>query len=97
MIFFTAVGPSLAKNPSEIDVIMNDMKNSAPGHDGITLNILKLSFSSIKTRLTHILNFSLSEGVFPVGLKIGKVILLFTADDPMLFHNYRPVSLLCVR
>ena len=59
MIFFTA-DPYLAKNPSEIDVIMNDMKNSAPGHDGITLNMLKLSFSSIKTRLTHILNFSLS-------------------------------------
>ena len=41
-------------HPSEIDVIMKDMKNSAPGHDGITLNVLKLSLSSIKTPLTHI-------------------------------------------
>ena len=122
MIFFTGVGPSLAKkiptrvisplhymgnrvqnsiflepvHPSEIDVIMKDMKNSAPGHDGITLNVLKRSLSSIKTPLTHILNLSLSEGVFPEELKIANVIPLFKADDPMLFYNYRPVSLLCV-
>ena len=83
-------------HPSEIDVIMKDMKNSAPGHDGITLNVLKLSLSSIKTPLTHILNISLSEGVFPEELKIANVIPLFKADDPMLFNNYRPVSLLCV-
>ena len=83
-------------HPSEIDIIMKDMNNSAPGHDGITLNILKLSLSSIKTPLTHILNLSLSEGVFPEELKIANVIPLFKADDPMLFNNYRPVSLLCV-
>ena len=83
-------------HPSEIDVLMKDMKNSAPGHDGITLNVLKLSLSSIKTPLTHILNLSLSEGVFPEELKIANVIPLFKADDPMLFNNYRPVSLLCV-
>ena len=81
---------------SEIDVTMKDVKNSATGHNGITLNVLKLSLSSIKTPLIHILNLSLSEGVFPEELKIANVILLFKADEPMLSNNYRPVSLLCV-
>ena len=58
--------------------------------------ILLLSLSSIKTPLTHILNLSLSEGVFPEELKKANVIPLFKADDPMLFNIYRPVSLLCV-
>ena len=81
---------------SEIDAIMKDMKNSAPGHDGITLHILKLAMSSIKIPLTHILNLSLSEGIFPDELQIANVVPLFKADDPMLFNNYIPVSLLCV-
>ena len=75
---------------------MKDMKNSAPGHDGITLHILKLALSSIKIPLTHILNLSLLRGVFPVELKSANVVPLFKADDPMLFNNYTPVSILCV-
>ena len=81
---------------SEIDAIMKDIKNSPHGHDGITLHILKLAMSSIKIHLAHILNLSLSEGIFPDELKIANVVPLFKADDPMLFNNYRPVSLLCV-
>ena len=83
-------------HPSEIDAIMKDMKTSAPGHDGITLNMSKLSLSSTKTPLTHILNLSSSEGVFPEEIVIVNVIPLFKADDPMRFKNYRPVSLLCI-
>ena len=81
---------------SEIDAIMKDMKNSAPGHDGITLHILKLAMSSIKIPLIHILNLSVSEGIFLDELKISNVVPLLKADDPMLFNIYRPVSLLCV-
>ena len=81
---------------SEIDAIMKDMKNSAPGHDRITLHILKLAICSIKIPLTHILNLSLSEGIFPDELKIAYVVPLLNADDPMLFNNHRSVSLLCV-
>ena len=80
-------------HPSGIDVLMKD---SAPGHDGITLHMLKLSLSSIKTHITHSSNLSLSEGVFPVELKIANVIILLKADDPMIFDKYMPVSLLCV-
>ena len=49
----------------------------------------------ICTPLTYICNLSLQEGVFPDELKIANVIPLFKNDDPELFNNYRPVSLLC--
>ena len=35
-------------------------------------------------------------GVFPSGLKLAKVIPLYKANDPTMFSNYRPVSLLPV-
>ena len=42
----------------------------------------------------HILNLSLSQGIFPSELKIANALPLYKADDPMHFNNYRPVSLL---
>ena len=44
--------------------------------------------------LTHVTNLSLSQGIFPDELKKAKVIPLYKANDPMLFNNYRPISLL---
>lgn len=41
-------------------------------------------------------NLSILQGVFPEELKRANVIPLYKNDDPMLFNNYRPVSLLCV-
>ena len=46
------------------------------------------------TPLTYITNLSLIEGIFPSELKIAQVLPLFKNNDPMLFNNYRPISLL---
>ena len=40
------------------------------------------------------MDLSLVEGIFPDELKIAKVLPLYKGDNLMLFHNYRPVSLL---
>ena len=56
--------------------------------------VLKLIQPSVKDPLVHILNLSLSQGIFPSELKIANVLPLYKADDPMHFNNYRPVSLL---
>ena len=45
--------------------------------------------------ITYLSNLSLQEGVFPDELKIANVIPLFKCDNPGLFNNYRPVSVLC--
>ena len=80
---------------SEMRGLVNSLKSSAPGYDNIRSSILKLSLPVICTPLTYICNLSLQEGVFPDELKIANVIPLFKNDDPELFNDYRPVSLLC--
>ena len=80
----------------EVYSIVTNLKNSAPGYDEVTAGILELSLPVINGPLTHILNLSLLEGVFPSELKVANVLPLYKADDDMLFNNYRPVSLLSV-
>ena len=41
---------------------------------------------------SHICNLFISQGIFPVLLKIANVIPLYKSDDSMLVNNYRPVS-----
>ena len=57
---------------------------------------LKISSETLIKPLTHICNLSLTQWIFPSQLKIANVIPLYKSDDPMLFDNYRPVSVLCV-
>ena len=58
------------------------------------IKIIHQSFQNIAQPLVTIINTSLSTGVFPESLKIAKVIPVFKADDPTLFSNYRPISIL---
>ena len=44
--------------------------------------------------LTHIVNLSLQQGIFPSELKIANIISIFKAGDTEIIGNYRPVSLL---
>ena len=80
----------------EITSMIQGLKNSAPSHDDITADALRLCLPSITSPLVYILNLSLSQGDFPDELKIANVIPLYKADDRMCFNNYRPVSLLCI-
>ena len=68
-------------------------KNST-GIDSISSNMLKKLAPVIINPLTLIINQSLCTGIFPHRLKIAKVIPLFQKNDPYIFDNYRPISLL---
>ena len=46
--------------------------------------------------MCYLCNRSLTEGVFLDELKLANVLPLFKSGDPLLFNNFRPVSLLCV-
>ena len=78
----------------EIRKIILDTRNSAPGHDKITSKVIKPIIDILTTPLTYITNLSFTEGVFPSELKIAQVLPLYKSNDPMLFNNYRPISLL---
>ena len=58
------------------------------------MRVIKHSFHLISAPLTNIINLSLQKGIFPDKLKFAKVILIYKANDPSLFTNYRPISLL---
>ena len=75
-------------------MIIQNLKHSAPGHDEITTAVLQLALPAIRTPLVHVMNLSLVEGIFPDELKVAKVLPLYKGDNPMLFNNYKPVSLL---
>ena len=80
---------------TEITKLVTSLKSAAPGYDNLRSSLLKLSLPFICTPLTYLSNLSLQEGVFPDELKIANVIPLFKCDNPELFNNYRPVSVLC--
>ena len=44
--------------------------------------------------LTFLINQTLTTSIFPRELKISRVKPLFKKGDPMLFFNYKPISLL---
>ena len=50
--------------------------------------------SVISKPLTDIFNLSLSTGMVPEQLKFDKVIPIYKKEDPEIFSNYRPVSVL---
>ena len=54
-------------------------------------NQLRLTYLVTKKNLK---NESFSKGIFPDKLKVANVIPVFKADEPDLFTNYRPISLL---
>ena len=66
--------------------------------DSISAVVVKATHPSFIEPLTHILNLSVIHGVFPSELKLDKVIPLYKANenDPIMFSNYRPVSVLPV-
>ena len=82
--------------PQELDEIIKSLKNGAPGSDGITAQILKTIRQSINGPACYLCNRSLTEGVFPDELKLTNVLPLLKSGDPLLFNNFRPVSLLCI-
>ena len=82
---------------SQVEKVMQNLasKNSS-GHDGISALFLMKIFAIITPPLTHIVNQSLSTGIFTDRLKIAKVIPLFKKGDQHILDNYRPISLLPV-
>ena len=84
----------LPVNQSEIIDIIKNLKHSSPGWDAISANVVKVTYPCFIEPLAHIMNLSITQGVFPKELKLAKVIPLYKASDPMVFSNYRPVSVL---
>ena len=79
---------------SEISQIINNL-NSNKSSD-FSPRVLKVYNSQLSDILSHLFNNCMNAGVFPVELKIAKVIPLYKAGNINLLSNYRPISILPV-
>ena len=89
---------SIFFNPTTKDEIITIAQSfasgKAAGYDSIPMFIIKESIQIISEPLAHIMNLSIAYGIVPDQMKIARVVPLFKADDPSLFTNYRPISIL---
>lgn len=82
-------------NENTVEQAINSLKmKTSCGHDCITAQMLRTVKSEILSPLTLIINQSFHSGIFPMNLKIAKVIPIYKKDDSSQLTNYRPISLL---
>jgi len=81
---------------NELKDVINNLKQSASGHDDIPVTIVKECAPEIISFLTSIINRSFKSGCFPSHLQIAKVIPIYKKGDANLPENYRPISLLTI-
>lgn len=81
-------------SPTEIEGYLRALKTSTPGYDDISPKILKHTSTLVSTPLSHIINLSLSAGIFPNRLKKAKVIPIHKSGSKRDINNYRPISIL---
>ena len=78
----------------EVASIIKSLKISSAGWDSISACVVKTTYDAFLTPLTHVMNLSVTTGVFPNELKVARVIPIFKSGDATSFSNYRPVSVL---
>ena len=83
-------------NTSEYEImqIILNLKNSSAGWDEIPALMAKKCIQAYIKPLTHIINMSLAEGMFPYELKLARVVPIYKSGDKKCINNYRPISVL---
>lgn len=76
------------------EVVQSFPSNKAPGHDKVSMAVIKDALPCILPTLTEIVNRSLMSSVFPSRWKESEVIPLLKEGDPEIANNNRPISLL---
>ena len=70
--------------------------NKASGLDNILARLLKEVAPVVTRSLTHVINLSITTGIFPNSWKIAKVTPIFKEDAKTDPNNCRPISVLPV-
>jgi hypothetical protein len=90
---------SIFLNPvtnSEIYNIIGNLNQGAAGWDEFSPAIIKQARDPLIDPLVKICNLSISQGVFPIELKLANIVPIYKSGDEKLINNYRPVSVLPV-
>ena len=79
----------------DVAYIIHNLKiKKSYGHDYLSNILLRKVQVTLVKPLTFLINQTLTTGIFSRELKISRVKPLFKKGDPVLFSNYRPISLL---
>ncbi|KAJ0176040.1 hypothetical protein K1T71_008214 [Dendrolimus kikuchii] len=79
---------------SDVEKATKSITSNAVGSDGISRNMVLPILDVINPILTHILNASITSGVFPTAWKEAQVIPLPKKPNPTLISHFRPISIL---
>ena len=77
---------------NEIQEIIQNFSNDKASD--VSIFVLKKCSNVISWKLTRFINNFMDEGYFPGILKSGKITPIYKKDNPQIFGNYRPVSVL---
>ena len=79
---------------NDVRSVIHGLKNSSSGWDGLSAYIGKQCVEGFIAPLTHIINMSITQGVFPDELKLARVIPVYKCNDKQTLSSYRPISIL---
>lgn len=81
----------------EVKSVINKLKNKkSSGYDCINVLVIKKIAQYISPILTHIINLSFENGVFPEKLKLSIVVPIRKKQSSIKINDLRPISLLSV-
>ena len=81
--------------PGKLKKIISKLPSKkSSGYDNLDNCLLKEISPCFLNELVYLFNKSLSDGVFPTGMKLAEVIPLYKGKERFLSNNYRPISLL---
>ena len=72
--------------------VIAQLKNSSAGWDHFPAIVAKQCINGYIKPLTHVINLSLIQGVFPSELKLARVVPIYNNGDPQQITNYRLIS-----
>ena len=75
-------------------LLMNMNTKKSTGYDNIPAKLLKIGAAPLAGILSHLLNMSIEQCLFPDELKFSDVAALYKKAKRMCKENYRPVSIL---
>lgn len=76
-----------------INTIYKMNNKRSVGMDGISIITIKRNLTTLLPVLLHIINLSITSGIYPDLLKTSLVVPIHKSDDSKILNNYRPISL----
>ena len=80
--------------PTEVSNLLENLKKTKQSKNCIPIKLVISNRDLICTFICNLINCSMSQGVFPQSLKLGKILPIHKRGDSRTPANFRPISLL---